>query len=129
MKNKPEIYLLSTVVAPAFISGELILTSISKEELVEYLKEVKPGNNLCGHPVTNNLLRNIVPSLPEPVPGFWHGNGIGIAVRPKNGVRGAAVRGDTAINNISDMEWIKIRFRQEKQETSFFSVNCNNYNN
>jgi len=126
MKNRSEIFLLSTVVAPAFVSGMIILTSLSKEELVGYLKEVKPGNNLCGHPVTNNLLKRMVPELPEPNRGFWKGSGIGIAVRPKHGVRGAAANGDTYINNISDLEWVMIKFQSKKPKTSFFFVNCSN---
>ncbi len=126
MKNEPEIFLLSTVVAPAFVSGRLILTSISKQELVRYLKAVRPGFNLCGHPTTNNLLKKMIPGLPEPNRGFWNGDGIGIAVRPKNGVRGAATRGDTFINTISDMEWVMIKFQPKKSEVSSFSVNCQN---
>ena len=126
MKNEPKIYLLSTVVAPAFVSGKLLLTSISKEELIVYLKEVRPGNNLCGHPTTNNVLKKTVPDLPEPVRGFWNGNGLGIAVRPKNGVRGAASHGDTTIRSFSDLEWVMIKFQPLKQKASLFSVNCSN---
>lgn len=126
MKNQSEIFLLSTVVAPAFVSGSLILIHLSKEELVGYLKEVKPGNNFCGHPATNNFLKKIIGELPEPTRGFWNGDGIGIAVRPKNGVRGAAAQGDTTINNFSDMEWIMIKFQTIRSGAFFFSVNCSN---
>lgn len=126
MENQTKIFLLSTVVAPVFDDGTIRLTSISKEELIGYLMKVNPGNNLCGHPTTNNFLKKYVTKLPEPVRGFWNGEGTGIAVRPRKGVRGAASNGDTEINAFSDLEWIKIEFQEIRTSDSFFSLNCNN---
>lgn len=111
MKLQEEFYLISTVVAPAFKSGLLNLQTISKEELINYLRAVEPGHNLCGHPVTSNLLKELVPELPEPVRGFWTGNGMGIAVRPRNGVRAAASDGDTQLTDLSELEWVTVTFQ------------------
>lgn len=111
MKPQSEIYLLSTVVAPSFKSGLLEMETISQEELINCLRAVKPGHNLCGHPVTSNLLKKLVPGLPEPVRGFWSGNGMGIAIRPRNGIRAAACNGDTPLSDLSELEWVIVTFQ------------------
>lgn len=113
MKSKSEIYLLSTVVAPTFKSGLLKMETISQEELINCLRAIKPGNNLCGHPVTSNLLKQLAPGLPEPVRGFWSGNGMGLAVRPRNGIRAAASNGDTQLTDLSELEWVSVTFRSK----------------
>lgn len=105
-----ELYLLSTVVAPTFQEGRIELKPITREELIGCLRRVKPGHNLCGHPITSNLLKGLVPELPEPVRDFWKGDGMGIAVRPRNGVRSSASSGDTNLSDLSDLEWITVTF-------------------
>lgn len=126
MVNQHKIFLLSTVVAPAFVSSTLVLTPLCKEELIGYLTKVEPGNNLCGHPATNSFLKKYVTGLPDPVRGFWNGEGVGIAVRPRKGIRGAASKGDTEINAFADLEWILIEFRKKQPAAPYFSLNCTN---
>lgn len=115
-ETNSEIYLLSTVVAPIFITSQLNIGELSQEELIVCLKSVKPGHNLCGHPVTSNLLKKLVPGLPDPVREFWKGDGIGIAVRPKNGVRASSTTGDTLLNGLSELEWVSVTFRKFDRE-------------
>lgn len=80
--------LLSTVVAPRFERGCLNVEPISVDRLRELLPHVT--RNLCGHPATDALLREVCPELPPAERGFWAGDTPGIAVRPRGGVRGAA---------------------------------------
>lgn len=110
MDTNIELYLLSTVVAPSFDDGALKWKRISQEELINYLRALKPGHNLCGHPITSNLLKELVPGLPEPERNFWNGDGMGIAVRPRNGVRGSSSNGDTHLADLSDLEWVTVTF-------------------
>ena len=72
-----------------------------KNELSILLHQV--DRNLCGHPVTNSILRAICPTLPESKREFWDGSTTGLAVRPKGGVRNAGQEGDTRIT-LDDLE-------------------------
>jgi len=96
-----DLTLVSTVVAPKFASGRLELTAVDREYLLTLLKRVT--RNLCGHPVTDGVLRAVCPSLPQPERAFWAGEGHALAVRPKGGVRGAQAEGDTQVT-IEDLE-------------------------
>ena len=87
--------LLSTVVAPAFISGRIEIRAIALSDLPAALATVTV--NRCGHPLTIAVLKSIRPDLPEQEKGFWDGSGVGLAIRPKGGVRGSAVTGDTPV--------------------------------
>jgi hypothetical protein len=100
-------YLLSTVVAPSFRSATLRIEELTSEQFSELLAQV--DTNLCGHPVTNQALRQIRPDLPEPQKAFWQGDGIAIAARPKGGVRGASVTGDTPVT-LDDLEFCRITY-------------------
>lgn len=98
--------LLSTVVAPTFgVRGRLEITPIDGEELRVALHCVT--RNLCGHPTTDGVLRTICHSLPLPERGFWDGQGQGLAVRPRGGVRAAAATGDTQVT-IADLEAVVV---------------------
>jgi len=99
------ITLLSTVVAPAFVAGKLDLSLVPN--LREALASVT--RNLCGHPVTDKVLREICPSLPAPERGFWDGSTLGLAIRPKGGVRGAQAGGDTECTLV-DLEAVFVRW-------------------
>jgi hypothetical protein len=94
------ITLVSTVVAPTFARGV-----ISIDKTVTDLTVILPHvtRNLCGHPLTNEVLKSIHTDLPAPEKGFWDGKGIALAVRPKGGVRGAAQTGDTKVGMV-DLE-------------------------
>lgn len=100
-----ELTLLSTVVAPAFAPGRLTLvpTSITSGVLDQVTR------NLCGHPVTDAVLRAVRPTLPQPERAFWDGATMGLAVRPKGGVRGATQMGDTQVT-IQDLEAVLVRW-------------------
>jgi len=100
-------YLLSTVVAPSFRSATLRIEELTCEQFAELLAQV--NTNLCGHPATNAVLRQIRPDLPEPVKAFWQGDGVAIAARPRGGVRGASVVGDTPVS-LDDLELCKITY-------------------
>jgi hypothetical protein len=102
-------YLLSTIVAPSFESAVIDVIALSKEEFLELLQQVT--DNLCGHPVTNAMLRAEHPSLPEPEKRFWRGDGVAIAARPRGGVRGASVTGDTQVT-LDDMEFARVVWRK-----------------
>lgn len=95
------ITLLSTVVAPSFSAGALVLTPVYADQLPGFLRGVT--RNLCGHPVTVGVLRELCPTLPEAERGFWDGSTVGLAVRPRGGVRGAGATGDTAVT-VEDLE-------------------------
>ena len=58
------ITLLSTVVAPAFSAGALVLTPVYADQLPGVVRGVT--RNLCGHPVTVGVLRELCPTLPAP---------------------------------------------------------------
>lgn len=102
------IYLLSTVVAPSFRDAVLEITELTQENFLLLLAQVNV--NLCGHPVTNQVLRDACPTLPEPKKEFWSGDAIAIAARPRGGVRGASANGDTVVT-LADMEFCKIEYR------------------
>ncbi len=99
------ITLLSTVVAPAFAAGTLSLEPVAPVHLPGYLRQV--DHNFCGHPVTDRVLRDICPSLPVPERAFWDGSTLGLAIRPKGGVRGAVSNGDTQVT-LSDLEAVLV---------------------
>lgn len=99
--------LLSTVVAPAFVAGRLELRPLGADALCVKLQEVT--RNLCGHPVTNEVLRRLAPDLPEAERGFWDGSGLAIAVRPRGGVRASTTEGDTAVT-LADLEACFVRW-------------------
>lgn len=96
-----KITLVSTVVAPVFADGRLVMSAVTPSDLPALLSAVK--DNYCGHPITDAVLRAIYPELPEPVRAFWNGEGIALAVRPKGGVRQAQAEGDTVVS-INDIE-------------------------
>jgi len=98
--------LLSTVVAPRFGTGTLYLLEIPAEKLPGYLAEVT--RNLCGHPVTDGVLRAVCPSLPAPERAFWDGADPGLAVRPRGGVRGAQANGDTQVAGLEQVEAVLV---------------------
>jgi len=76
--------LLSTVVAPSFLNQTIRVWELTKDEFLEKLKSV--SINFCGHPVTNAVLREHVPTLPFTIRGaFWNGEGHALAARPKGG--------------------------------------------
>lgn len=83
--------LLSTVVAPSFTNGTLTVTPV--ELTTELLAQVE--RNLCGHPITTELLKSLFPYLPEAEKAFWDGSTLGLSVRPRGGVRGG---GDVEIS-------------------------------
>lgn len=101
------VYLLSTVVSPTFGSGRLEITGLDLDTALECLSQVT--DNLCGHPVTNAVLKDVVPELPEPKREFWRGDGIAYAARPKGGVRGAGQAGDTQVT-LDDLEFCMIEY-------------------
>jgi hypothetical protein len=102
-----QITLVSTVVAPKFGNGRLELTAVDREYLLTLLPCVT--RNLCGHPVTDTVLRQECPTLPEPERAFWNGEGLALAVRPRGGVRGARQEGDTAVT-LEDVEAVLFRW-------------------
>jgi hypothetical protein len=113
------ITLLSTVVAPSFTDGTLILIPVKeREELKKALGNV--GKNFCGHPVTDRVLRELCPTLPTPEKGFWDGTTTGLAIRPKGGVRGAQASGDTIVT-LADLEAVLVIWEPEP-EPRFCSI-------
>jgi hypothetical protein len=100
-------YLLSTVVAPSFKSARLEIRELTRDEFIARLGLVT--TNLCGHPVTNRVLRDVCPTLPEPQKAFWQGDGVAIAARPRGGVRGASVTGDTPVS-LDDLEFCELKY-------------------
>jgi hypothetical protein len=100
-------YLLSTVVAPSFASAMITVTDLTRDEFLSHLAQVDV--NLCGHPVTNQVLREVCRTLPEPCKEFWQGDGIAIAARPRGGVRGARVNGDAQVS-LDDLEFCRIEY-------------------
>jgi len=103
-------YLLSTVVAPSFKSARLEIRELTRDEFLARLKLVDV--NLCGHPLTNQVLREVCPTLPEPQKAFWQGDGIAIAARPRGGVRGASANGDTKVT-LDDLEFCELKYSTE----------------
>ena len=104
--------LLSTVVAPTFgITGQLHLTPVSTKDLPALLGGVT--RNLCGHPLTDAILRAACPWLPAQERAFWDGNTTGLAVRPRGGVRGAQAAGDTAVSCLDHLEAVLVRWVPE----------------
>ena len=97
------ITLISTVVAPTFKSGTLTVTEVNRD--VESLESLlsKVTFNLHGHAATVAVLKKIMPTLPEAVRGFWDGNTLALAVRPRGGVRAANSTGDTQVT-LGDLE-------------------------
>jgi len=95
--------LISTVVAPTFESGTLLVTKIDNN-LQWFLENVTI--NLHGHAATVAVLKELVPTLPDAHRGFWDGTTQAIAVRPKGGVRGAA-GGDTQVT-LQDLEAVVV---------------------
>lgn len=100
--------LLSTVVAPSFSAGQLIIRPVPMEELPGLLEQV--AVNRHGHPATITMLRRICPNLPESVRGFWDGSQEVLVVRPRGGVRAAAQAGDTEITRDDQLEAALIRW-------------------
>ncbi len=100
--------LLSTVVTPRFAAGNLRLMPVAGALLDGWLAAVT--RNLCGHPVTDRVLRAAVSTLPVPERAFWDGQGMGLAVRPKGGVRNAAAEGDTSVVSIEDLEAVLVEW-------------------
>jgi len=100
--------LLSTVVAPEFSSGALVIAPV--ELTPELLSRVT--RNLCGHPATIAALRGLYPDLPEAERGYWDGIDIGLAVRPRGGVRGARQTGDTQVS-LADLEAVLVEWYPE----------------
>ena len=95
--------LLSTVVAPSFVSGSISLVRV--DITPELLAQVT--RNLCGHPVTIGVLKDIYPGLPNQEKAFWNGEGEALAIRPKGGVRGASATGDTQVT-LDDLEAVLV---------------------
>lgn len=91
--------LLSTVVAPSFNGGMLDITPV--EITADLLGKIT--RNLCGHPLTTEVLTNICPSLPKSEKAFWNGEPRGLAIRPRGGVRASAQEGDTKVS-LNDLE-------------------------
>lgn len=108
MTRKPTV-LLSTVLAPKFIRATIVITPV--EITPELLASIEVS--FAGHP-TDSVLRAMRPDLPIAVRGqFWDGNGVGLAVRPKTGVRNAAQTGDTTVA-LQDLEAVIMQwFPQE----------------
>ncbi len=104
------ITLVSTVVAPVFKSGMLELTEVDRNYLLVLLPRVT--RNLCGHPITDSVLRALCPALPQPERAFWNGEGLALAVRPRGGVRAARQEGDTEVT-IEDIEAVLFRWEQD----------------
>ena len=102
-----ELTLLSTVVAPSFTSARLVLTPVSTEHLPELLANVT--RNLCGHPATDAVLRELCPTLPVSERAFWDGRTLGLAVRPRGGVRGADQNGDVTVT-LNDLEAVVVEW-------------------
>lgn len=100
-------YLLSTVVAPSFVTATITVTNLTRDEFLFHLTQVDV--NLCGHPVTSRILREVCPTLPEQQKAFWQGDGLAIAARPRGGVRGASVNGDTQVS-LEDLEFCRIEY-------------------
>lgn len=100
--------LLSTVVAPSFSAGQLIVRPVSLEELPSLLARV--SINRHGHPATITMLRRICPELLDSVRGFWDGSGEALVVRPRGGVRMAAQVGDTEVTRVDELEATLIRW-------------------
>lgn len=94
--------LVSTVVAPSFDDAKIVVKSVSLEDVPDLLGQV--GRNLCGHPLTSGILKEVFPELPEPVREFWDGTGRALAARPKGGVRSASQNGDTEVS-LADLEF------------------------
>lgn len=95
------ITLVSTVVAPKFETGRIEIQAVDDAYLLQLLPLVT--RNLCGHPVTDGVLRAVCPTLPTPERAFWEGDGHALAVRPKGGVRAASQEGDTEVT-LNDLE-------------------------
>lgn len=93
-----DVTLLSTAVVPHFEAGLLRVEPLDPQHLPTVLRRVT--RNLCGHPATIAMLRELCPTLPEPERGVWDGTGIAVAVRPRGGVRGG---GDVQVT-IADLE-------------------------
>lgn len=91
------ITLLSTVVAPSFTDGRLTIREVSVSDAFFHHLLAGVDRNLCGHPLTDKVLRSVCPSLPPQERAFWDGASEGLAVRPKGGVRGASQTGDTEV--------------------------------
>jgi len=102
----PELNLLSTVVAPDFETALCVKIKLSKEEAIDLLPDVV--KSFCGHPVTDGVLRSLVPTLPVAEKGkFWNGEGVGLCARPRGGVRLSAQKGDTEVT-LEDLEFCLI---------------------
>lgn len=99
--------LLSTVVAPDFGGGIIEIKKLTKQQFLDLLPLV--DRNLCGHPVTNAVLRAECPTLPDPEKAFWDGTGQALAARPMGGVRGASIQGDTQVT-LDGLEFCLIRY-------------------
>ena len=77
------ITLLSTVVAPAFSAGALVLTPIPVDRLPGFLRGVTRNLHTCWH--TEDVLRMHCPTLPraERGDGEWNGDTVALVVRYK----------------------------------------------
>ena len=101
-------HLISTVVAPSFTSGTLVVHAVDHNKLADLLGQVTV--NLHGHAATVDVLRTLCPTIPEAKRGFWDGTGTALAVRPRGGVRGASANGDTAVT-LDDLEAVLVTWR------------------
>jgi hypothetical protein len=106
------ITLLSTVVAPSFSAGALVLTPVYADQLPGFLRGVTRNLHTCWH--TEDVLRMHCPTLPkaERDDGEWDGDTVGLAVRPKGGVRGASQQGDTLVT-LGDLEAVLVEWKPE----------------
>lgn len=104
IKTMKKINLLSTVVVPSFKDCFVLVKGLNVTEFLDLLKDASA--NYCGHPLTWQVLAPYVPNLAPAERGkFWDGEGIGIAARPKGGVRVATQNGDTEVT-LDDLEFV-----------------------
>ena len=122
--------LVSTVILSDWsVSGKLVCSPLTSNEFANLINSAENILNYCGHPETTNKLKesglnipdqlvkkdnngNVIlhPKFKTPQGEFWDGKGLAIAARPKNGVRNAANTGDTIINSLDELEFIKFEF-------------------
>ena len=123
------INLTSTAVIPNWNKqGSLICTPLTSEKFSEIIKNSDKIYNFCGHPSTTELLKKSGLSIPDqllqyvdgkvklhpkfktPMGAFWDGIGIGIAARPRGGIRSAATNGDTELSSLDQLEFLRFEF-------------------
>lgn len=90
--------LTSTVSVPQFgnYNITLYIPLIPLDELLTHVRV-----NYCGHHKTYQLLQNLYQHLPAPQgSGFWDGIGVGLAVRPRKGVRRGKVWSEGSLSRL-----------------------------